>query len=195
MFQPRDIIRVLIYFIFFTLIGCSSESPKTSSPTDTTKSATKADTTGQQDNDIDFRQEFISLYQTPILIDTSFVGNDKKYEVIFHHFCTMDNRLIVPAMYNFDTNKDFVTHNFASDLTVIVNKDTAFKKHITKATFKSLLDKLDTPLIKYATLLYPILEISSDSIQIHYSISIPVTDIGIRADIKFDKKGNYVIGQ
>jgi hypothetical protein len=27
------------------------------------------------------------------------------------------------------------------------------------------------------------------------SISIPVTDVGIGVNIKFDKKGNYVIGR
>ena len=89
-------------------------------------------------------------------------------------------------------HKDFVTHNFVSDLIVITNKDTILKKHITKATFKSL---LDTTLNKYATLLYPTLDIKNDSIRIHYSISIPVTDLGIGANLEFDKKGNYVIEQ
>jgi len=54
---------------------------------------------------------------------------------------------------------------------------------------------LDTTLNKYATLLYPTLDIKNDSIRIHYSISIPVTDLGIGANLEFDKKGNYVIEQ
>jgi hypothetical protein len=58
-----------------------------------------------------------------------------------------------------------------------------------------MLDTLDTPLNKYATLLYPTLKLNNDSIQIHYNISIPVTDVGIGIKINFDKKGNYIIEQ
>jgi hypothetical protein len=192
----KTIMRVSLYFIFLTLLGCSSGSQGTNFQVDTTKFVAKIDTTQQdEEEDVDFRQEFISLYQKPVLIDTSFVDNGKEYEIFFHHFSTMDNGLVVPAKYNFDTNKDFVTHNFVSDLTVLTGKDTVFKKHITKAMFKPLLDTLDTLLNEYATLLYPTLDINNDSIQIHYSISIPVTDVGIDADIKFDKQGNYVIRQ
>jgi len=188
--------RFPLYFIFLTLISCSSGSQKTNTQVDTTKSVIVTDTTQQDsEEEIDFRKEFISLYQKPVLIDTFFIDNGKKYKVIFHHFCTMDNGLVVPAEYNFDTNKDFTTHNFVSDLTVLSDKDALFKKHITKAIFNSMLDTLDTPLNKYATLLYPTLKLNNDSIQIHYSISIPVTDVGIGVNINFDKKGNYVIQQ
>ncbi|MFT3935918.1 MAG: hypothetical protein QM726_19975 [Chitinophagaceae bacterium] len=163
---------------------------------DTTKSVAKTDTTQHDEKEnTDFRQEFISLYTKKVVIDTYFVDNGRKYEIIFRHFSTMDNGLVVPAKYNFDTNKDFVTHNFVSDLAVISEKDTVFKKHITKATFKPLLDTLNTPLNKYATLLYPTLVIDNDSIQIHYSISIPVTDVGLGVYIKFDTKGKYLITQ
>ena len=186
----------LLSFIFLTLLGCSSGSQGTNTKADTTKSVAKTDTTQQDDEeDVDFRHEFISLYQKPVLIGTSFVDKGKQYEVIFRHYCTMDNGLVVPAKYNFDTNRDFITHNFVSDLTVLAGKDTVFQKHITKVTFQPLLDTLDTPLNKYGTLLYPTLDINKDSIQIHYSISIPVTDVGIGADIKFDKKGNYITRQ
>src|SRR4051812_25899661 len=160
--------RVLRYFIFLTVLSCSSGSQGTNPhQVDTTQSVAKIDTTRQEDDeeDVDFRQEFLSLYQKPVHIDTSFVDNGKTYEVILHHFSTMDNGLVIPAEYNLDANKDFITHNFVSDLTVLSDKDTIFKKHITKATFKSLLDTLDLPLSKYATLLYPNLYINKDSIQ------------------------------
>lgn len=189
--------RFSFCFIILTLLSCSSGSQKTNNQVDTTKSVAVTDTTQQEDEEeeVDFRKEFISLYQKPVLIDTFFIENGKKYKVVFHHFSTMDNGLVVPAKYNFDTHKDFTTHNFVSDLAVLSDKDTVFKKHITKATFNSLLDTLDTPLNKYATLLYPTIKLHNDSIQIHYSISIPVTDVGIGVNIKFDKEGNYTIEQ
>jgi hypothetical protein len=191
----KDIMRLMVYFILSTLVSCSSGSQKARTTADTSKSVATTDTSLQEEfnNDEDFRQEFISLYQKPILIDTSFLEDGKNYEVIFHHFSTMDSGLVVPAMYNLDTNKDFVTHNFASDLIVLSDKNIVFKKHITKSTFGNLLDTLETPLKQYATLLYPDLYFKNDSIEIRYSISIPVTDIGMPASIKFDKKGNYII--
>lgn len=189
--------RFIVYFVFLTLFGCSSGQQKANTHTDTVKTVTGADSGGREDDatQTDFRQEFISLYQKLEVVDTTFSDGGRTYRVIFHHFCTMDNGLVVPAKYNFDTNKDFVTHNFASDLMMLSDKDTVFKKHITKSTFSSLLDTLDTPLKKYAALLYPTLSIKNDSVQIYYSISIPVTDVGIGIEIKFDNKGNYVIGQ
>jgi hypothetical protein len=190
----KDIMRFSFYFIIIPLLSCSPGSQETNTQVDSTKSVSKTDTIQQdEEEEVDFRKEFISLYQKPVLIDTFFIDNGEKYELIFHHFSTMDNGLMVPARYNFDTNKDFTTHNFVSDLTVLSDKDTVFKKHITKAIFNSMLDTLDTPLNKYATLLYPYLDINNDTIQIHYSISIPVTDVGIGVDIKFDRKGNYII--
>jgi len=41
--------------------------------------------------------------------------------------------------------------------------------------------------------LYPSFKLGNDSILIHYSISIPVTDVGIGVAIEFDKQGNYTI--
>lgn len=161
-----------------------------------TKTVEEKNTVHEEDDwETDFRQEFISLYREPVPIDTFFVDNGKKYKVIFSHFCTMDSGLTVPALYNFDTNEDFITHNFASDLTLLSGIDTVFKKHITKASFDTLLYTLETPLSQYATLLYPVLSINNGSILVRYSISIPVTDVGVGAHIRFDTKGNHVIGQ
>lgn len=188
--------RLTVYFIFLILISCSPSPQKKRSQSNALKPYLKTNTSPQvEEKVVDFRQSFISLYKKPILVDTAFYYKGEKYRVIFHHFCTMDNDLVVPAKYNFDTKKDFVTHNFVSDLIVLSYKDTVFKKHITKSTFNNLLDTIDLPLKQYGTLLYPTLSIKNDSIQIHYNISIPVTDVGIGVDIKFDRAGNYVIEQ
>jgi hypothetical protein len=189
--------RFPFYVISVMLCSCSSKPTQSAGNTETITQTNMPDTTRQENeaDEIDFRKEFISLYKQPVYIDTSFVEDGKNYKIIFHHFCTMDNALVVPAKYNFDTNKDFTTHNFASDLIFLSDKDTLFKKNIEKTTFNCILDTLDTPLKKYATLLYPTLNFKNDSIQINYSISIPVTDVGIAVDIKFDKKGNYTISQ
>jgi hypothetical protein len=190
----RNLMRIVLYLAFLAFLSCSSGSQKKTTQVDTTKSVAIVDTTQQKEEpEVDFRQQFVSLYQKPITIDTSFIEGGKIYKIVFHHYSTMDNGLVVPAKYNFDIKKDFVTHNFVSDLTVLLQQDTIFKKHITKSTFNTLLDTITTPLKKYATLLYPTLSIKDDRIKIHYSISIPVTDVGIGVEITFDKKGSYEI--
>ncbi|HEX4372641.1 MAG TPA: hypothetical protein VHZ50_04975, partial [Puia sp.] len=98
--------------------------------------------------------------------------------------------LIIPAKYDFDTHKDFTTSNFKSHIVLIKNIDTILNKIIDKAIFKKLLSpELDS----FATLSFPDFKLSNDTIEIHYSISIPVTDVGTSAVIKFDKNGNYYI--
>ena len=42
----------------------------------------------------------------------------------------------------------------------------------------------------FAILQYPDIKPLNDSIEVYYSISIPATDIGKGASIKFDRKGN-----
>lgn len=190
----KNILKLTCSLVLGTFLGCSTGSQKQTSVADTIKPFTKTDTVFNEEKEEDFRQEFLALYQHPVFIDTIFSRNAKSYELLFRHFSTMDNKLVVPAKYNFDINKDFVTHNFVSDLVVLSDKDTVFKKHISKSDFNKLLDSIP-PLRKYATLLYPALAITNDSIYIHYSISIPVTDIGIEAEIRFDRKGNYVVVQ
>ena len=170
-----------------------TDTTKTSIRIDTPKASAKVDTTSEYDNiQVDAREDLIASYEKPVFIDTFFVDNGKRLEVLFHYWCTMDSGIIVPAKYNFDINRDFVTHNFTSDLVVLFDKDTLFEKPITKSTFDTL---LESSLKKYATLLYPGFTIKNDSIEIHYSISIPVTDVGIGVNIKFDKNGKYVIGR
>jgi hypothetical protein len=195
--------RNLIAFTFITILGCSSGQNKltvnsyttkeTQTPIDTLKSSATVDTSTEDDNpQIEARKDLIASYNKPLLIDTFFVANGKKLKVLFRYWCTMDSSILVPAQYNFDTNKDFRTHGFISDLVVLSTQDTLFRKQITKSTFDSL---IDISLKKYATLLFPDFSIENDSIKIDYSITIPATDVGKGVYIKFGKNGNYRIGQ
>ena len=102
----------------------------------------------------------------------------------------MDSALTIPAKYDFDTHTDFVTSNFKSNIILIRTQDTILNMSIDKSIFKKLLyPELDS----LGTLLFPNLILSKDTIEIHYSITIPITDVGIHAVIKFDKNGDYII--
>ncbi|HVY73495.1 MAG TPA: hypothetical protein VG890_01620 [Puia sp.] len=193
--------KFLIAFIIVILFSCSSKQNKSTAHIDSIRNSTKIETTNtsekldsnaEDQSQADARKELILSYEKPIFIDTFFIDKGKKVEIVFNYLCTKDSSIKVPAKYDFDTNKDFITHDFISELTVISGGDTAFKKRITRSTFDDLLDE---SLRKYATLYYPSFHVEGDSIKITYSISIPVTDVGVGAFIKFAKDGNYVIGQ
>ena len=164
-----------------TLVAC------TNAKQDSSSLKTKVD--DSTDSGIDLKQvreDFISSYSKPIVIDTSFYWQDTLYNVIFRHFATMDSALTVPSKYNFDTSKDFLTHNFKSQLLIIKNADTLQYRDITKQTFKEYL----TPELDCcSTLLFPNFYIKGDTIEINYSLTIPVTDVGIHVAVKFDTKG------
>lgn len=139
-----------------------------------------------------YREEYMSQYHQPLILDTTVQLGQQMYRVQFSHKCSWDSALIIPASYNPDIQKEFRTHQFSSSLTLIQEKDTIFHQKISKEFFNPI---LDTVLRKYATLLYPDLTIRDNAIRIHYSISIPATDIGIGADILIDTTGKYSISQ
>jgi hypothetical protein len=139
---------------------------------------------------VDSRKEFISSYSKPFKLDTTVRLNGQVYKLNFRHFSNMDSAIRIPAKYNFDTNEDFVTHNFISEIILIKDTSVVLKKYITKDIFNSQL----TPELKeFATLQFPSVVIDNDSIDISYSVSIPVTDIGISISLRMNEKGEYRI--
>jgi len=183
--------KIILYSICLTIFGC--HNPKTDNTKrnqDSTKNSASLDSNEGEPSPKEIKKELIESYSKPLLIDTTFFVQKDKYQVIFKHFCTMDSALLIPARYDFDTHTDFITSNFKSRIILIKNQDTILNKTIDKSIFKKLLyPELDS----FATLLFPIFNVSNDTIEIDYSITIPITDVGVPATIKFDKTGNYYI--
>ena len=179
--------KIISVFIIVLLFSCSDEKR----PVAQVLKELDRNTYTEEDT-TDYRREFTSLYLDTLRVDTTFEREGQLYKGVFKHFCTQDNSLVIPAKYNWDIKKDFVTHNFLSNIYLLRGADTIFSKSISKADFLNLLD----PALKdYGTLLYPHLVINEDSLKISYSISIPVTDVGKRVWIQFDSRGNHTIGQ
>lgn len=174
--------RLLIIIVFY-LYSCSNKPQIKTVDSNIVNSDTS-------EPEIDFRKEFIAYSGIPTKFDTSFIKDQINYRVHFRHYCMFDSALMIPSRYNIDTNLDFVTHNFRSEFVLLSNQDTVLNKLIEKVMFSSL---LDSSVRKYGTLLFPYISIERDSIEINYSITIPVTDVGIPVKVKFDLKGNYSI--
>lgn len=130
--------------------------------------------------------DYIQQYSKPYVFDSSYVFGEDTIKVLVKHFCLMDSAIIIPkkyvGMYKLDS---LITHNFVTLLKVEKNGKEVVNRKIQKKDFEQYLD----PYLKsYATLLYPDIKKLEGSIALDYSISIPLTDVGIgvRAIIKLD---------
>jgi hypothetical protein len=184
-------IKVIIaYFFCLTLFGCNHPNKEGSRKSlDSTNNSVSSDSNEDTDPK-EVKRELIESYSKILSIDTTFYIDADKYKIVLMHYCTLDSAIVIPARYDFDTHTDFITSNFESTIKIIKNQDTIFNKVIEKTLFKKLLfPQLDS----FAILLFPNFKLSNDTIEIHYSISIPITDVGVSATIKIDTSGSYYI--
>jgi hypothetical protein len=139
----------------------------------------------------ELKKELIENYPKVEQVDTTFYDNqNSKIRVLSKYYCLFDNSITIPGRYNWEaSSKTFTTHSFRNDIIVIVNNDTTFKKTIDKAFFN---DNLYSELKHYAILFSPTFNFDKETseIEVDYSISIPLTDLGISCQMRIDKKGN-----
>jgi hypothetical protein len=142
------------------------------------------------------RERLINSYSKIAKIDTTIIFNGNNLQIQLIYYCLKDSALVIPKIFVFDEKnpKDFNTYDFASKILISTDKDTLFKRVIGKQEFYPIISK---QLQKYGTLRIPTLSISSDKnlIRFHYSISIPVTDIGVGVYLLIDKSGEYRISK
>lgn len=134
---------------------------------------------GEMDTDElnDILTEYVSRYRSDFSFDSTFKSGKDTFEIRFRHYCLMDSAIVVPGryveMYHLDS---FLTHNFESSLILVKNQDTIVREKFGKARFKSL---LESPIREYGVLQpRPYIYLLKDAVEINYSISIPLTDLG-----------------
>jgi hypothetical protein len=134
-------------------------------------------------------QQYIAKYTAPCVIDSSFKLGVGRYRLRIEHMCTFDCGIIVPGsyvhMYKLDS---FITHDFVTHITLQKNGKKILQRTLTKKDFWLK----DSPeLFSYAALFCPNLELQKglEMIILNYSISIPLTDVGIAATASIDEKG------
>jgi hypothetical protein len=122
-----------------------------------------------------------------------YVGR-KKLSIYYKQTCLFDSSIIVPAQFNLDNGLDFTTHNFVSNLTCTLSKDTLLNLNITKDYF---LDQLDSNLKNYGVLFKldgaDNLVGDNDSITVIFNLAIPATLFQKRFLFKTDYKGNFIL--
>lgn len=139
--------------------------------------------------------DLLSSYNKIERIDTMvIIGNDSLH-IREKYYCLHDSTRIIPKKYLWggDTSKDFVTHNFASNILIIKNHDTIINKTFRVSDFNKAINPEEK---KYATVMFPNFsgyKKKYNSVIFCYSITIPLTDVGVSACIAIDLNGQYKI--
>ena len=121
------------------------------------------------------RAEWIAGYNKPLVFDTSFNHLDSRYSFTLRHFCLFDSAIVVPALYDLETDKPFLTHHFNSALLLRKGRDTIAAFGVGAEDFRTF---ADSSLSAFGVLSYPSILVQNDTIRIGYSLSIPATDVG-----------------
>lgn len=121
-------------------------------------------------------KDYIKSYNIFTTIDTTF----NNYRISVVYYCANDSSILIPSKYSWSENKqNFRTHNFLSKVIIVQRNDTVFTKQITKELFSRSLPK---ELKSFGVLMYPEITLLKDSLCFSYSVSIPLTDIGMNVE-------------
>jgi hypothetical protein len=119
------------------------------------------------------------------------LADGSKLTLRYKYYCAFDGKIDLPKrylkMYGLST---FKTHNFVSEIDYRRNGKILYKGLITRKDFDPLLfDSLK----QYATLLFPSVELTSAGLMLHFSATIPLTDVGTSASMFIDPSGKKTI--
>jgi|GEM_PF-1335252 len=203
----KNVQTVAIAFLFsLVLMGCKGNREQNSYSTNTKlhkdsnlkkQAASIANKTNQiEDSEPSFgevKNELVSRYDKIERIDTTLVVAGDSLKVHEQYYCLKDNTVIVPKKYVWggDTTKDFITYSFVSHIVIIKNKDTIINKVFRKSDFNNVVNPEER---KYAIIFsanFNGYNKKYNSIIFSYSITIPLTDVGVSALIAINKNGEY----
>jgi hypothetical protein len=143
------------------------------------------------------RERLSKSYNEVKKIDTILKAGNDSLHLQLKYYCIKDSTLVIPKKYVFGEKspKDFITHDFASEIVITQNGQTIFNKTIRKGNFNSVItDQLKS----YGILMKPYLSTTNgdkDQVVLDYSISIPGSEIGTGVSLTINKKGDYKVAK
>ena len=134
--------------------------------------------------------DYVGRYKKPCIVDSVFSSGADTFKLHLRHYCLKDSAIKVPKKYVQIYKLDsFVTHNFATEIKLDRNNNTVFQGTVYKKDF----DKYLYPQLKeYGALFCPEVNLSKDTIELDYSISIPLTDVGAGVTMILNRDGSVV---
>ena len=180
-------------FLFLTLffgVGCNSSQDSPSGPETNKDSLPKLQPNSKnqvssEDEITPDLSETIDQYNKYLSegsgLDTVITLGLDSFNIILKHYSRNDSSISVPTQYvGIYGIEQFVSSAFQSHLIVLKNGKPFINKKIEKKDFNFLLDE---SLQKFGVLLYPYISICNNKIEIHYSITIPLTDVGVNVKL------------
>jgi len=138
------------------------------------------------------RQALSKTYDQIKVIDTLLIRNNDTLKLHLKYYCLKNKSITVPKTYfsgDEKEPKDFKTYDFASSILLTIHGNTVFDKVVKKSDFNAIITE---DLRKYGSLRMPYIAPGSENtnqVILHYSVSIPVTDIGEGVNLIIDKDG------
>lgn len=141
------------------------------------------DTSNKDDSDLGVDT---SIYKKLVLIDTIFTSGSNVVKVVLQTKSDSSKSILLPAKYLAPINiKSFYFYESYSSIQIYLDNKLIYDTILNKSIY---LDKMDSALIKYGNLLFPEIRYEIDTIEIGYSLSIPLTDVGIPVFSRFSIK-------
>ncbi|UII26133.1 hypothetical protein LVD15_22955 [Fulvivirga maritima] len=134
------------------------------------------------------REDYVTSYSNTIETDTVANVSGKEVMITLKHYCLFDSAVVLPNKYIWgsDSLQQFITHNYVTDIVVTNLLDTLVKQTASKQDFQ-----LSEELKKYGVLKKPHfrrVDSLTNELILHYSISIPITDIGVGKELRIKLK-------
>src|SRR5690606_17197741 len=174
--------------IFFTSCNSSPDNSsvsKTESDSADKLKSSQGNKGNSDDEAMPDLQETINQYnqylkQGEVLDTTILLGLDTIH-INLRHYSVHDSGIVIPDKYvGIYGMKQFVSNTLQSRLTVHKNETRLIDNMITKKSFDSI---TDNALKEFGVLLFPYIDVCNGQIEIHYSLTIPLTDVGVNVKL------------
>jgi hypothetical protein len=140
------------------------------------------------------RRNYEKSYTQP----TTFSGLDEgkpgeEIRIAGRYYCVLNNELSIPEKLIPDNRQEFKTHQFATDILIISNKDTILQKTITVKDFKG---NISSSLSEYGVMSEPVFlgyNEKTDQFDFHFRISIPLTNTAVSRIAGIKRNGELAI--
>lgn len=138
------------------------------------------------------KRDFEKFYTDTLRLDSTYLVGREMVRLHFSHYCNSET-ITIPSRYNWGREKtEYTAHVFVSEIAIVRAGTVVYHRVITKKRFEPILDE---SLNAFGVLLYP--DVSFDGagrvFSFHYSISIPLTDVGTPVVLEVDLNGREKI--
>ena len=135
------------------------------------------------------RKNYIDRYNQKQKIDDLVFDESDTIKMSATYYCSFDSAINIPADYVWESDDNFVTHNYSLKISITKNDKLVINDTITKNDFFKVLPE---SLRDYSVLLFPNyrgFDNKSGNFEFGFSLTIPITDVGQGKTLTINKNG------